>query len=210
MITKPTQSPPRGIPDSPYRQLIDASERDVRLVMVGGEPLAGDVKLMHELKPGNSEIVSSACGGYTKGIDITKPGVPGGDETFTTIRSKLENGLAALGGDHPPSSGGASSPANTYHTLKASFPGAAALSDADFRTQVLEPKFGTVNGSINLERIQLAPLFETDDHFLTHVLTGDANKRTGVVTDHAPPYKLYPANLAQLPSLPPPEGACRS
>jgi 5-methylthioadenosine/S-adenosylhomocysteine deaminase len=210
MITKPAQGPPGGIPDSPYRQLIDAGERDVHLVMVGGEPLAGDVKLMNELKPGNSEVVSSACGGYSKAIDFTKPGVPGGDETFATIRSKLENGLAALGGDLPPSSGGLSGPTNTYHTLKASFPGAAALSDADFRTQMLEPQFGTVNGSINLERIQLTPLFETDDHLLTHVLTGHTNKKTGVVADRAPPYKLYPANLAHLPSLPPPAGACRS
>jgi hypothetical protein len=178
--------------------------------MVGGEPLAGDVKLMNELKPGNSEVVSSACGGYSRAIDVTKPGVPGGDETFTTIRSKLENGLAALGGDHPPSNGGLSGPTNTYHTLKASFPGAAALSDVDFRTQMLERQFGTVNGSINLERIQLAPLFETDDHLLTRVLTGHTNKKTGVVADRAPPYKLYPANLAHLPSLPPPAGACPS
>jgi hypothetical protein len=41
-----------GVAASPYRSLIDATERDVRLVLVGGDPLVGDVDVLGRLKPG--------------------------------------------------------------------------------------------------------------------------------------------------------------
>jgi hypothetical protein len=195
LVTAPTGSPTGGLPASPYRSLIDATDQDVRLVMVGGDPLAGDAKLMKRLKPGDSETVTSECGGFTKALDVTKVGVPLGDETFAAIRSVLEKGLAALGGDHPSKAGGVSDPSNTYSELKASFEGTATLSDADFRSQILEPSFGTVNGSVNLEQVELAPLFDSDDHFLAHVLAREVNKRSKAVIDPAPPYKVYPAIL---------------
>jgi hypothetical protein len=36
----------RSVPDSPYRALIDATERNVRLMLVDGAPVAGDVAAM--------------------------------------------------------------------------------------------------------------------------------------------------------------------
>ena len=57
MITKPNHPSARSCPDSPYRNLIDATEQDVRLVMVNGVALAGDVAVMSALKPGDYEVV---------------------------------------------------------------------------------------------------------------------------------------------------------
>ena len=74
-----TRSAPQkgaGIPDSPYRRLIDATEQDVALVMVGGIAQAGDVEAMASLKPGDFEVVSSPAGCFDKGIDLTAPAIP--------------------------------------------------------------------------------------------------------------------------------------
>ena len=92
----------RNFPPSPYRSLIDATERDVRLVLVGGDPLEGDQALVDQLKPGQGEAVLSTCDGYQKAVVVMKAGVPKGDETFAFIEKLLNDGLVALGGDNPP------------------------------------------------------------------------------------------------------------
>lgn len=51
--------PTAGAPPTPCRALIDATERDVALVLVGGEPLSGEVGLMSTLEPGDYEAVAS-------------------------------------------------------------------------------------------------------------------------------------------------------
>jgi len=57
-----------------YRALIDGGEKDVRLVMVGGDPLYGDVDVMTTLKPTDHEQLSTGCG-FTKAIDVTSSDV---------------------------------------------------------------------------------------------------------------------------------------
>ena len=124
---------PEGIPQSPYRRLIDATERDVALVLVGGIAQAGDVEAMASLKPGDFEVVSSQAGCFDKGIDLTTPSIPNGSDTLADISARLADGLRALGGDHPPAGGGPSSPlANTWSYLKAHIPGASMLPDLTF------------------------------------------------------------------------------
>src|SRR4051794_17666207 len=78
-----------GDPKNPYRALIDATERDVRLTTVGGDPLAGDVAVMTSLKGRDFETVKSTCGAFAKGIDVTKAGVPSGTQTLAGVRAKL-------------------------------------------------------------------------------------------------------------------------
>ncbi len=78
----------------PYRSVIDATERDVRLVLVGGDPLYGDVTLMKKLKPSDYEQVDTSCG-FVKAIDITSTStkVQHGDLTFTEVRDVLQTAL---------------------------------------------------------------------------------------------------------------------
>ncbi len=72
----------------PFEALVEATEADVELVLVGGDPLYGDSAFMAMLKPGDFEYIRSSCG-FTKGIDVTKEGVPLGDETLRQIIDTL-------------------------------------------------------------------------------------------------------------------------
>jgi hypothetical protein len=188
----------RDLPRSAYRSLIDATERDIELVLVAGEPLAGDVGLMTNLKPGDVEVVDSACGLYAKAIDVTRAGVEGGDETLATIVHELSAGLAALGGDHPRVGGGAADASNTYGYLQAHVPLPFPMTDDQFRQFVLLPVAGTVGDRLNLEGLSLTPLLTSDDDFFFDVLGDRVDVESGLIADPTPPYGLYPANANQV------------
>jgi 5-methylthioadenosine/S-adenosylhomocysteine deaminase len=182
---------------NPYRALIGASEADVRLVTVDGQPIVASAKQMQKLSPGDFEVIPGALGGRGA-IDVTVPGVPEGDETFTQIRDKLAAALAALGGDAQPPGGGTAPDTNTYSYLKAHWAhgSLAGLSDVTFRT-VLTGFFGTdAGGRLNIEAIALKPPIDRDDDFLRHLLNGDL--RNGLIDDPTPPFGLYPANLNHI------------
>ena len=60
-------------------------------MLVGGDPLAGEVELMSALKPGDHEVVASAAGGFRKAVDVTTTApVPEGDETLADFTAELE------------------------------------------------------------------------------------------------------------------------
>ncbi len=189
MVRPPGGSPTGGMPVSPYRSLIDATERDVELVLVGGDPRAGDVGVIRALRGRDLEVVTSAAGGYSKAIDVTGAGIPRGRQKLAVIERRLAAALRALGGDGAkPASG--PPPANaTFSYLRKHFEGGKYLlsSDAEFRDLVLAPRYGRLpDGRVNLERIELHPLLTDEHHFFFSVL--------GQTPDPAPPFKLYPAN----------------
>jgi cytosine/adenosine deaminase-related metal-dependent hydrolase len=198
LIHRPTQTPPDGVPESVYRDLIDAGERDIELVLVGGRPTAGDVDLMAALKPSDYEIVTCRSGGYDKAVDIISTAAePASGETLAQTSTELQAGLNALGGDDPPAAGGPGPTDNTYTYLKTHIAGgaAASLPDPVFRS-LLASEVGVLpDGSLNLEPIQLDPLFEQDDQLLTDLLQAIVDPVSGLIADPNPPYKLYPADL---------------
>jgi 5-methylthioadenosine/S-adenosylhomocysteine deaminase len=198
VITKPSHVRGPDLPPSPYRSLIDATERDVRLVLVGGDPLVGDQALIDQLKPGQGEAILSTCDGYQKAVVVTKAGVPKGDETLAVIEKLLNDGLVALGGDNPPPGGGPADLTNTYSYLKQHFTLPFPMTDAQFMQFVLVPRAGTVGGKLNLERLTLTPLFTIDDAFFFDVLGDRINPATGLLDDPTPPFKLYLSNENQL------------
>ena len=184
-----------GVPQSPYRRLIDATERDVTLVMVGGVAQAGDIPVMSTLKPGDFEVVSSAAGCFDKAIDVTAPGIPKGSQSLEQISTLVSDGLRALGGDHPPAGGGPSSPlANTWSYLKARIPGAAALPDGAFNF-LLVSFFGTTpDGRLNLEAMTPPPSFTADDHWWFATLEANRDPSSGLTAVATAPYAMYPSN----------------
>ena len=201
VITKPNRADAQGLPDSPYRNLIDATEKDVRLVLVNGEPLSGDVSLMAALKPSDYETITSVHGCFQKAIDVTNPAVLMGTETFADIRKALGDALNALGGDNPPAGGGPADNSNTYSYLKAHIPGASVLTDAQLR-QYLTFYFGLApNGRLNVEGIQLSPVLIEDDDFYFHLLGGEVLPDSGLIADTTPPFGLYLANFNQIQPL---------
>ena len=198
VITMADDDARRGLPNSPYRALIDATEQDVRLVLVDGDPLAGDVDVMQALKPGDYEVVSCAAGCFSKAIDVTDPSVPEGTQTFADIQEQLRDALTALGGDHPPAGGGPAPLTNTYSYLKARIPGAGAATDAEFALG-LASHFGlTADGLLNMEAIQLTPPLVADDDFFFHLVGDETFADTGLIADDTPPFRLYPSNFNQV------------
>ena len=97
VITKPSQVRGPDLPPSPYRSLIDATERDVRLVLVGGDPLEGDRALSTNSNLAREKRFGSACDGYQKAVVVTKAGVPKGDETFAVIKKTAQRWPARFG-----------------------------------------------------------------------------------------------------------------
>jgi hypothetical protein len=189
-----------GIPDSPYRNLIDATEADVRLVLVNGEPLTGDVNIMSVLKPGDFEILTNTKGCVQKAIDVTNSTVPKGTQTLAFIQRTLQDALAGMGGDHPQPGGGPADNSNTYSYLKAHIPGAGSLTDAQFR-QALTLYLGLApDGRLNIEGLELSPMLVADDDFYFHMLEADIFNN-GLIADTTPPFGLYRSNFNHTTAL---------
>jgi hypothetical protein len=129
---------------------------------------------------------------------VTNPAVPKGTETFAGLKQILAAALNAFGGDNPPAGGGTAGDTNTYSYLKANIPGAAGLTDAQFRGELSFFAGFTPNGRLNLEGIHLSPVLIENDHFFFHVLEADVSPNTGLIADRDPPFALYPANFNQV------------
>jgi|ETNmetMinimDraft_26_1059896.scaffolds.fasta_scaffold13398_1 hypothetical protein len=69
------------VDDDPYRSLIDSTEVDVQLVVIGGDPLYGNVEYMEALKPGDHEVIETPFG-FSKAIDVTKEKDDEGSDIF--------------------------------------------------------------------------------------------------------------------------------
>jgi cytosine/adenosine deaminase-related metal-dependent hydrolase len=77
-----------GDPSQPYASLVGATEEDVVLTVIDGDPLYGRPSFLEALKPGDYEVVTSACG-FEAGIDVTDPVVPQGLQPFSDIVTLL-------------------------------------------------------------------------------------------------------------------------
>jgi 5-methylthioadenosine/S-adenosylhomocysteine deaminase len=77
----------RNQPD-PHRNLIEATEQDVRLVLVGGRPVYGTPAFMRS--SGAHEPEPIAVGGRRRSISLRDPGVPDADMTWRGVLAALE------------------------------------------------------------------------------------------------------------------------
>jgi len=76
----------------PYRTLVEATEKDIELVLVQGDPLYGDVALMEELKGDDMEVIVSDEG-FQKAVDTTKDGVEFGNQRLSEIIDTLKDSM---------------------------------------------------------------------------------------------------------------------
>jgi cytosine/adenosine deaminase-related metal-dependent hydrolase len=106
-----------GDPAAPYASILEATEEDVILTVVDGDPLFGRPALLESLKPGDHEVVSSGCG-LQAALDVTDPAVFLGEQTFAEMLGLLE----------------AASAFDFYH-MKANFqdPEVAGMTDPEFQ-----------------------------------------------------------------------------
>lgn len=83
----------------PYETLVAATEEDIELVVVGGEPVFGRPEWMERLKPGDSEVLRATGRDgttFTKRIDVT--GLPG-EMLLVQARARLRRALRFDSGD---------------------------------------------------------------------------------------------------------------
>ena len=71
----------------PYRNVVEAIDPDVRLVVVGGIPVFGDVDIMQAMDD-DVEIIQGV--GFSKAIDITYDGVPEAQQTYAEMLDYLD------------------------------------------------------------------------------------------------------------------------
>ncbi len=76
----------------PYRALIAATEAQVRLVVIGGEPYYGDQPILQRLKGADHEVVGSPSS-KPKAVDITKSSIAKGSQTYAEIKETLTRAL---------------------------------------------------------------------------------------------------------------------
>jgi hypothetical protein len=79
-------------PDA-YRNLIEATERDVRLVIIDGVPYYGDLPFIQQLKGADHEVLMVQ--GVEKGLDVTlaDESFEKGRQTYAEIETKLNRAL---------------------------------------------------------------------------------------------------------------------
>ncbi len=157
-------------PGTPYRSIIDATEKDVRLVVVGGDALYGDEAVMTTLKPGDHETLG-ACG-QQKGLDITttSTAVEQGDVTFAETTAALSEALSMdptwISSHYDPAIANNWTPATTPANMTKAFPKGLAARTLD-------------------------PVFMCDDPALVEQIRTDPNIRnafSGVCLDLRPWY----------------------
>lgn len=173
LITKHSRPSAEGLPDSPYRNLIDATERDVRLVLVNGEPLCGDVAIMEKLKPGDYEVIPSVAGCFSKAIDVTD------------VRVKLKARKAQF-------------QIRPKESAQKQLDDAAAILIAKEKFESVQTQLAD---TLTKEGVRLSPVFIEDDHFYFHMLGGEVSAATGLIADDEPPFQLYLANFNHVQSL---------
>jgi cytosine/adenosine deaminase-related metal-dependent hydrolase len=196
IIRRPADSPTGGMPNSPYRNLIDATERDVRLVLIDGKPVAGDPAAMKTAGATSITAVHSRIGNYTKGIAF-RNGPPPRKLQLRAVERTLTDALAALGGDNATPASGQPPPTANFTYLHTRWKDAAVrnLSNPNFRAYLT--RLFQLNGKrTNLERIDLVPLLTDDNHFFFTVV--QANLTTnGLPNDPNPPFHPYAINTNQ-------------
>lgn len=78
----------------PYRNLVDATESNVGLVLVGGEPLYGDAATMSGLKSASVLETLDDLPGRPKLLDLQRPSLPKGGQSLPTIQQTLATAAA--------------------------------------------------------------------------------------------------------------------
>jgi cytosine/adenosine deaminase-related metal-dependent hydrolase len=82
--------------DDPYENLVRATEREVRLVIVGGEPRHGDTNLMVEAGLPAASLEGITVGGRAKSLFLKMPGSPIANLTFAAARNRLQAAMSDL------------------------------------------------------------------------------------------------------------------
>jgi hypothetical protein len=132
--------------DSPYRNLIEAIDPDVRLTIVHGKVVFGDIDIMTAMKGDDWEYINGS--GFSKAVDVTYPSEPEGMQTWENIEAGLSMAMK-----------------NEFADIKANWNDASGMSDSELEDWLAEEFDGKYPGEdINrLKNMTLDPIFTMED-----------------------------------------------
>ena len=132
--------------DNPYRNLIEAVDPDVRLTVVHGKAVFGDIDIMTAIKGDDWEYINAS--GFSKAVDVTSSSEVEGMQTWEDIESGLS--MAML---------------NQFDDIKENWNDAAGMSDTELEDWLAKEFDGKYPGAdINrLKSVTLDPIFTMED-----------------------------------------------
>ncbi|MEC9090686.1 MAG: amidohydrolase family protein, partial [Candidatus Thermoplasmatota archaeon] len=132
--------------ENPYRNLIEAIDRDVRLTLVEGKAVFGDVDLMNALQGDDWEYVNGT--GFSKAVDVTSVSVEDGTQSWASIESGLAMAMR-----------------NEISDIRENWGEVADLNTDQDVQEYLDSKFdGDYNDGVShLKNLTLDPIFTMND-----------------------------------------------
>jgi len=131
--------------EDPYRNLIEAVDADVRLTVIQGKAVFGDVDIMQELQGNDWEYLNGTD--FQKAIDITSTTEIDGTQTFQEIESGLAMAMR-----------------NEFEDIKANWVDVAGMTDTEINAWLGTSFDGDYRDEENhLKSLTLDPIFTTGD-----------------------------------------------
>ena len=154
--------------ENPYRNLIEAIDPDVRLTVVHGKPVFGDIDLMSAMKGNDWEYINGS--GFSKAIDVTSTSVVDGMQTWEDIESGLAMAMR-----------------NEFDDIKANWNDVAGMTDSEIEDWLGTNFDGDYRDNVNrLKNVTLDPIYTIgDDRFF------DVVNRSTHANYHIDMTKLY-------------------
>ena len=154
--------------ENPYRNLIEAIDPDVRLTIVHGKPVFGDIDLMTAMKEDDWEYVNGT--GFSKAVDVTSTSVVDGMQTWEEIESGLSMAMR-----------------NDFEDIKANWNDVDGMTDSEIQDWLGTNFDGDYRDNVNrLSNVGLDPIYTIgDDRFF------DVVNRSAHANYHIDMTKLY-------------------
>ena len=154
--------------DNPYRNLIDAVDPDVRLTVVQGKAVFGDIDLMTAMKGDDWEYINGSE--FSKAVDVTSTSEVEGMQTWENIESGLS--MAML---------------NQFDDIKANWNEVSDMSDSELEDWLATTFDGDYRDNVNhLKSMTLDPIFTMEDERYFDVIN-----RSSHANFHIDMTKLY-------------------
>ena len=154
--------------ENPYRNLIEAIDPDVRLTIVHGKPVFGDIDLMSAMKGDDWEYINGS--GFSKAIDVTSTSDVDGMQTWEEIESGLSMAMR-----------------NDFDDIKANWDDVEGMTDSEIEDWLGSNFDGDYRDNVNrLSTVGLDPIYTIgDDRFF------DVVNRSAHANYHIDMTKLY-------------------
>ncbi|MDP6326281.1 MAG: amidohydrolase family protein [Candidatus Thalassarchaeaceae archaeon] len=131
--------------EDPYRNLIEAIDADVRLTVIQGKAVFGDVDIMQELQGDDWEYLNGTD--FQKAVDITSLTEVDGSQTFQEIESGLAMAMR-----------------NEFDDIKANWVDVEGMDDAGINAWLGTTFDGDYKDEVNhLKNLTLDPIYTTGD-----------------------------------------------